>query len=144
MNIEQVSVFLENKAGSLAEVTAILAEADIRIVTLALSDTAEYGVMRLIVPDAEQARGVLKKRGLTSSVTQVVAAQVADNPRGIHRILEALTGAGVNIEYMYTFFAPGTEKTILIFKFDAMDRAEVLLRDLDVVCLARNQLCDLT
>lgn len=126
MKIEQVSVYLENRAGSLAEATVVLAEAGIRIITLALSDVSDFGVMRMIVPDARKARDILKRQGLTSSITEVVAVEVTDNPGGMHRTLASLTGSGINIEYMYAFMAPGA-RTIMIFKFDDMDRAIELM-----------------
>lgn len=142
MKIEQVSVYLENKAGSLAEATAILAEAGIRIITLALSDVSDFGVMRMIVPDARKARDILKRQGLTSSAAEVVAVEVTDNPGGMHRMLAALTGSGINIEYMYSFMAPGA-CTIMIFKFDDMDRAIELLRKDGAVFVDQNNLCQL-
>lgn len=142
MKIEQVSVYLENRAGSLAEVTAIFAEAGIRIITLALSDVSDFGVMRMIVPDARKARDILKRQGLTSSATEVVAVEVADNPAGMHRIVTALTGSGINIEYMYAFMAPGA-CTIMIFKFDDMDRAIELLKKDGAVFVDQNNLCQL-
>ena len=88
MRAEQISVFLENKAGRLAEVTSILAEADVNIRALALADTSDFGVLRLIVNDNEKAEAALKNRGFTVGKTDVVAVEVEDRPGGLHRILD--------------------------------------------------------
>ncbi|MFH1581440.1 MAG: ACT domain-containing protein, partial [Pseudomonadota bacterium] len=100
MRAEQISVFLENKAGRLAEVSAILAEADVNIRALALADTSDFGVLRLIVNDNQKAIQALKNRGFTVSKTDIVAVEVEDRPGGLNRILDILHRAGINVEYM--------------------------------------------
>ena len=87
MRAKQISVFLENKAGRLAEVTGILAEADVNIRALAVADTSDFGVLRLIVNDNQKALAALKNRGFTVGETDVVAVEVEDKPGGLHRIL---------------------------------------------------------
>jgi hypothetical protein len=82
MQVEQISVFLENKSGRLSEVTAILTEADVNIRALALADTSDFGVLRLIVDDTEKARQTLKNHGFTVGKTNVVAVEVTDRPGG--------------------------------------------------------------
>ncbi|MBW2643306.1 MAG: ACT domain-containing protein [Deltaproteobacteria bacterium] len=116
MRAEQISVFLENKAGRLAEVAAILAEADVNIRALALADTSDFGVLRLIVNDNQKAIHALKNRGFTVSKTDVVAVEVEDKPGGLNRILDILNRAGINVEYMYAFVQHSGENAVMIFR----------------------------
>jgi hypothetical protein len=127
MQIEQISVFLENKTGRLSEVTGILAEAKVNIRALALADTSDFGVLRLIVDDNQRAVSVLKENGFTVSSTQVVAAQVRDAPGGLHYILETLRGAEINVEYMYAYVRHTGKDAVIIFRFDnAADAIDIM------------------
>ena len=123
MKVEQISIFLENKAGRLAEVTRILGEGGINIRALSLADTSDFGILRLIVNDHVKAKQVLKDNGFTVGRTEVVAVEVADQPGGLNRILEILFEAGINVEYMYAFVRQSGEKAVLIFRFDDIDSA---------------------
>ncbi|MFC1812078.1 ACT domain-containing protein [Thermodesulfobacteriota bacterium] len=130
MRAEQISVFLENKAGRLAEVASILAEANVNIRALAVADTSDFGVLRLIVNDNQKAVDALKNRGFTVGKTDVVAVEVEDRPGGLHRILDILHRAGINVEYMYAFVTQTGSNAIMIFRFDNVDDA--------VKCLLEN------
>ncbi|MBW2406526.1 MAG: ACT domain-containing protein [Deltaproteobacteria bacterium] len=123
MQAEQISVFLENKAGRLAEVTGILAEANVNIRALALADTSDFGVLRLIVDDNIKAVEALKNRGFTVGRTDVVAVEVEDRPGGLHRLLDMLHKAEINVEYMYAFVQHSGENAVMIFRFDNIDEA---------------------
>jgi hypothetical protein len=129
MKVEQLSIFLENKAGRLAEVTRALKEANINIRALSLADTSEFGILRLIVDDHEQAKAVLKEQGFTVGRTNVVAVQVDDRPGGLDSILHLLSEHDINVEYMYAFVQAGGRNATLILRFDKTDRAlEVLAK----------------
>ena len=132
MKVEQISIFLENKSGRLAEVTGILAGAGINIRTLSLADTADFGILRLIVDRTDQANKVLKETGFTVAKTEVIALEVPDVPGGLARILSVLDAAGVNVEYMYAFARQSADKAIVIFRFDELDRAIQVLLDAGV------------
>lgn len=123
MKVEQISVFLENRAGRLAEVTKLLAQASINIRALSLADTSDFGILRLIVTDSEKAKEILKAGGFTVGRTNVVAVEVADQPGGLHNILEILGAGGVNVEYMYAFVTQSGRNAVLIFRFDRTDQA---------------------
>lgn len=123
MNVEQISIFLENKSGRLAEVTGVLSEAGINIRALYLADTADFGILRLIVNDTEKARQVLKLRGFTVEKTRVVAIEVPDRPGGLSGILNAIKEAAINVEYMYAFVEKSGENAIVIFRFDEVERS---------------------
>jgi hypothetical protein len=118
MHVEQISVFLENKSGRLSEVTGILAETGINIRALALADTSDFGVLRLIVDDKEKAISALKDNGFTVGKTQVVAVEVEDRPGGLHRILEILKSNDLNVEYMYAYVRHTAKNAVMIFRFD--------------------------
>lgn len=135
MKAEQISVFLENKAGRLAEVAAILAEADVNIRALALADTSDFGVLRLIVNDNERAETALKSRGFTVGKTDVVAVEVEDRPGGLHNILNILNREGVNVEYMYAFVQQSGDNAIMIFRFDNLDHAVEILQKNNVTVI---------
>jgi hypothetical protein len=130
MHAEQISIFLENKAGRLSEVTRIFEEGRINIRALSLADTSDFGILRLIVNDNEKAKRLLKENGFTVRSTEVVAVEVQDKPGGLHQILTALSKAGVNVEYMYAFVRQSGQNAVLIFRFDnTAAAAEVLRRE---------------
>ena len=128
-HVEQISVFLENKAGRLAEVTRILSEAKINIRALSLADTSDFGILRLIVNDNNKAREELKSHGFTVGKTDVVAVEVIDQPGGLHNILRILQKGNVNVEYMYAFVQQSGENAVIIFRFDNLAEAVKYLKE---------------
>lgn len=126
MKVEQLSIFLENKAGRLAQVTKTLAEAG--IIRISLADTSDFGILRLIVNDTEKAINIMKEAGFTVGRTAVVAVEVDDKPGGLNNILEALSGQNVNVEYMYAFVQEGGGSATMIFRFDRIDQAIEVLK----------------
>lgn len=127
MKVQQISVFLENKSGRLAEVASILADADVNIRALSVADTSDFGVLRLIVNDTVKAEKVLKSRGFSVGKTDVVAVEVEDRPGGLYKILALLGRAGLNVEYMYAFVQQSQKNAVMIFRFDNIDEAVKLL-----------------
>ncbi len=123
MVAEQISIFLENKAGRLAEVTRALSDADISIRALSLADTSDFGILRIIVADHDRAKAVLKEKGFTTGRTTVVAVEVEDKPGGLHQILEILAQHTINVEYMYNFVQKDTTNATMIFRFDKAEKA---------------------
>ena len=140
MQVEQISVFLENKTGRMAEVTAILAEAGVNIRALALADTSDFGILRLIVDNNDRANSVLKENGFTVGRTEVVAVEVEDRPGGLSRILEILRGAELNVEYMYAYVRHSGRDAVMIFRFDNVSAAIDLLKNSGVSILEKEQL----
>ncbi len=123
MKVEQISIFIENKSGRLAEVARVLGEAGVNIRALSLADTSDFGILRLIVNDREKAKQVLKEKGFTVSKTEVVAIEVPDRPGGLSEILDTLDGASINVEYMYAFVERCGENAVIIFRFDETEKA---------------------
>lgn len=123
MIVKQVSVFLENRAGRLAEVTGILADQNINIRALSLADTADFGILRLIVDDVERAKAILKGEGMTVRETDVVAVEVPDRPGGLAHLLDVFKEENLNVEYMYAFVKAPSRSAVMIFRFDDPHRA---------------------
>ena len=140
MHVEQISIFLENKSGRLAEVTRVLSEAAINIRALYLADTADFGILRLIVNDTEKARQVLKDHGFTVEKTKVVAIEVPDKPGGLSGILNIIKDEGINVEYMYAFVEKSGENAIVIFRFDEFEKSIDILRRAGVRILRGDEL----
>ncbi len=128
MKAEQISIFLENRAGRLEEVTRVLAEAGISIRALSLADTSDFGILRLIVSDHEKAKKALKENGFTVGRNAVVAVEVSDQPGGLHAILKLLCGNGINVEYMYAFVHQCAQSAVIVFRFDRTDQAIEILQ----------------
>ena len=127
MKVEQISVFLENKPGSLELATRVLKDNQINIRTLSLAETVDFGILRLIVNDVEKNNQVLKDAGFRVSKTIVVAVEVPDQPGGLHTIMEVLHQEGINVEYIYAFVEKSGQNAVIIFRFDNPDKAiEVL------------------
>ncbi len=123
MKIHQLSMFMENKPGRLSEPCRVLADAGINILTLSLADTQQFGILRLIVRDWQEAKDVLEKSGAVVNITEVVATEVDDKPGGLAVILETIEEAQLNIEYMYAFTFRSGDKAVLVFRFDNPDAA---------------------
>ena len=141
MKTEQISVFLENRAGRLAEVTHTLAEAGINIRALSLADTSDFGILRMIVCSPDKAKAVLKEKGFTIGRTSVVAVEVPDNPGGLDSVLQTVSANGINVEYMYALVQRDVDSAIMIFRFDKADKAVEVLRDKNFVIIPSERLC---
>lgn len=118
MCIKQLSVFVENKSGRLAEITAILAGAGIDIRALSVADTTNFGILRLIVNKPLEAEQALKAAGLTVSLTSVVAIGIPDVPGGFAEAMKALAAVQADIEYMYAFISRAQGRACVILRFE--------------------------
>jgi len=128
MKVKQLSIFLENQSGRLAEVTGALGNEGINIRALSLADTSGFGILRLIVNDIESARTALKGKGFTVRETDVIAVEIPDKPGGLANILSILGRNGINIEYMYAFVEKASNDAVVIFRFENIDNAIEVLK----------------
>jgi hypothetical protein len=140
MKADQISIFLENKSGRLAEVTDLLARNNINIRALSLADTADFGIFRLMVNDPVRAAALLKDSGFTIGRNEVVAVIVPDRPGGLAGILGTLQGKGINVEYMYAFVQKSEGNAVLIFRFDDADKAIAALQQAGVRVLGGEEM----
>lgn len=143
MRVEQIAVFLENKSGRLAEITAILADNNINIRALSVADTADFGILRLIVDDVKNARDVLQNGGFTVGKADVLAVEVADEVGGLAAVLKSIHAAEMNVEYMYAFVNKSGKNAVLIFRFEKMDEAIEVLSKNGFTLLSGEQICAL-
>ena len=116
MAIQQISVFLENKPGMLAEMTGVLAKANIDMRALSLAETKDFGIARLIVNDVYEASNVLKEGGFVSSLTPVIGVMIPDEPGGLDKVLQVFTAEKINIEYMYAFLGGESGHAYMLFR----------------------------
>jgi hypothetical protein len=137
MEVAQISIFLENRSGGLADVIDVLAKHEIDIKAVSLADMADFGILRLIVDDPDRTRAVLKEAGFTVDKTRVVAVEVPDRPGGLRDTLHALSRSGINVEYMYSAARRSGERAIVIFRFDELGRAIDALRGAGITVLDR-------
>lgn len=141
MKIEQISVFLENRAGQLAEVIRTLAEAGINIRGLSLADTSDFGILRLIVCDEKRAIELLLQNGFTIGRTSVLAVALKNDCGALNQLLLQISSADINVEYMYGCSLDLPGKAIMIFRFDKIDEALRLLQDSGIELLPHTVLC---
>ena len=126
MKIKQLSIFLENKSGRLTEVTEALASASINISAFTVADTADFGILRMIVNKPEQAEQLLKAKGLSVHITEVIGLVVPNDPGGLHRALQILSSEGISVEYMYAFAL--SDRATVIIRTEAVQQTITVLQ----------------
>lgn len=124
MKVRQLSVFIENKAGRVSEITDILGEIGVNIRGFSVSDTAEYGILRLVVDRPDEAKAALKERSFTVKESDVLCIKLEDSPGALAKVLKLVSEAGVNIEYVYSLIS-----TYVVINVGDADRAYSLLKD---------------
>jgi hypothetical protein len=143
MKVQQISIFLENRAGRLDTVARLLGENEINIRALSLADTSDFGILRLIVDKPKRAADVLRYYNFTLALTDVVAVEVPDVPGGLAKVLDVLTARKINVEYMYAFVEKAGDRAALVFRFDNPDAAIAALQDGQVRLLSSDQITQL-
>ena len=140
MSMKQISVFVENKPGALYALTAVLAQGQIDMRALSLAETKDFGIVRLIVNDLYKATTLLKDAGYVHSVTPVLGVAIPDVPGGLNRVLQVLTDAKVNVEYMYAFLGgKDVDHAYMIFRVADDKAAEAALAGRGIQVLDQEQ-----
>lgn len=127
--IHQISVFLENRKGSLSEITKTLADNHINLRAISIAESADYGVLRLIADDAEKATSTLLANGFVLSMTPVTVISVPDEPAGLSQLLDLLASGGIDIEYMYSLFTHQNGKAYMVFRVADYEPLKELLSE---------------
>lgn len=140
MSVQQVSVFIENKQGRLIVVTQCLADHNVNILALTASDTADYGILRLIVDQPDVACRALREANFTVSITEVLAVAAENKPGGLNRIFATLSDLNINIDYFYTFPGRTPGEAVNMIKTDWPEKAETALLAAGVTLLNSDQL----
>ena len=141
MKIKQLSIFLENKSGRLTEVTEALASANINISAFSVADTADYGILRIIVSKPEQAEQLLKAKGLSVHITEVIGLVVPNEPGGLHRALQILSSEGISVEYMYAFAL--SDRATVIIRTEAVQQTITVLQKHKLELLRASEIYEL-
>ena len=114
--VKQLSIFLQNKSGKIASITRALASADINIRALTIADTAEFGILRMLVSDVDKAVEVLAENGCLAKATDVTVVAVPDKPGGLAEVLDIMAGGDIDIEYMYSYLGRDNSTAYMIFR----------------------------
>ncbi len=138
--IKQLSLFVENKPGSLNAVCQVLKDHQINIRTLSLADTQQFGILRLLVKEHEKARAALEAAGFIVKSTDVLALPVSDRPGGLADILDVLDRNQMSVEYMYAFTFGRSESAVMVFRFEEPERALKVLTDVGVPAVSEFEL----
>ena len=140
--MKQISVFLENRPGTLKQMTAALAEHEIDIRALSLAETSDFGIARLIVDDAYSAVNTLKEDDFIASLTSVLIVEIPDVPGGLDKLLAVFEDAKVNIEYMYAFLG-SKAKAYMVFKVDDYKAAKARLQARNLTLITQDDIADI-
>jgi hypothetical protein len=128
MKIKQISIFLENRKGRLYDVCSLLGKNDINIRALNVAETESFGILRIVVNKPDVAIKVFKDADIVAKITDVIAIEVDDRPGGLADILKVLADEDVNIEYMYGFVEKSSDRALMVFRFDDVDKAAAILK----------------
>lgn len=129
MAIKQLSVLVDNKKGALADITDLLAKADVDLRAMSIADTQDYGILRLIVSDINKAVEVLTATEVIATITEVIAVAIDDRPGGLARVLRVLADNHINMEYLYAFTAASRDHAYVVFRVEDNAAAEKVLTD---------------
>lgn len=129
MAIKQLSIFVENKEGTLCTITDALANASIDIRAMSIADTQDFGILRLIVSDVDKAKTALEDCGCFTSITNVVGVAVDDTPGSLAKVIDVLTKNNINIEYMYAFITVSKKYAYVVLRVADNDLAEKILKE---------------
>ena len=138
MAIRQLSVFLENKKGSLSEITNLLAEAKVDLRSMCIAETSNYGIVRIIANDPAKALEILIASGFAAQIRPVTAFAVPDQPGGLAQVLEILEENGINIEYMYALVTTIADKAYAVMRTDDEEKTEAVLAKNNIELLDEN------
>ena len=127
MNVTQISVFLENRAGQLSNITRVLSENGVDLRAINIAETQDYGVLRIIPADAQKASSVLLENGFIMAMTPVIAVAVPDRPGGLNSLLEALAEENIGIEYMYSVFSMNSGEALMVLQVGEVEKVSEIL-----------------
>lgn len=130
MQVRQISVFIENRAGRLREITGVLSKQNVNIRALALADTSDFGILRLIVDKPDSTLLILRREGFTIRENTVIACAVEDKPGGLDNILNVLADVNISVEYMYGFVEKNAKEAVMVIRVEDTEKAiETLLEN---------------
>ena len=143
MFIKQISVFMENRPGRLAEITKVLSENNIDMRAINIADTTDVGILRMIVNDPNQAEKVLRENNMTVNVTDVFAVSIDDTVGAFGKVIALLKDANISIEYIYSFIGEKSSKAVIVIKTNDCERSVEVLQTGGIVVLSSDDFNDL-
>jgi hypothetical protein len=143
MKVKQVSVFLENKSGRIAEVTRLLGDSSINLKAVSIADTADFGILRFIPDKPEDAVSTLERAGYIAKLTSVIAVEIEDHPGSLADVLAIFEKRAINIEYLYASLERGTKNAVIIFKVEDAEQAIGVLSEEHVRILSNEEMIGL-
>ncbi|MCQ2396446.1 MAG: amino acid-binding protein [Lentisphaeria bacterium] len=129
MTVRQLSIFLENRVGRLAEITKILGDGGIDILAISIADTADFGILRLLVDDVDKAVSILSEHGVVCRLDAIAVISVEGVPGGLARVLQTIHESGVNVEYMYTVSQTKYPNPLMVIKFSDFEKANKAIQE---------------
>ncbi|MBP2656106.1 MAG: amino acid-binding protein [Firmicutes bacterium] len=129
MILRQISVFLENKRGTLAQVLNALNENGVNLRAMTVADTADFGILRIVVNDPDKVEQILKDANYAVKITPVLTMKIEDSPGGLMKKVKLLTDNGINIEYIYAFASTDIDGARVVLKVDNLEQASQIMRD---------------
>lgn len=142
MKIQQLSIFVENKFGRLAEITKVLADENVNIRAMSVADTSDFGILRLIVDKPEKAVEGFKSRGMTLSLTSVIGIRISDEPGSFAKAVKVLSDAGICIEYLYDYNSRNIDRACIILRVDNEEKAIGALKESGIELLCAKDVYD--
>lgn len=143
MKVQQISIFMENKPGIFRQIASLFGEHHINMRAMSVAETADFGILRIIVDDPETAQKVLQEAGYIFNLTPVLAVAVDDRPGSLTRILSLLEQAEISLEYMYAFITRKENGAYLVFRVDDPDKTAALLIKEGIELVAQNEIAGL-
>lgn len=144
MSLKQISVFVENKTGKMQHLTEVLARHNVDMRALSLAETSDFGIVRIIVDDVYAASTILKDEGFIHNVTKVLGVAIPDEPGGLNKVLQVLTAADINVEYMYAFLGgKDVDHAYMIFRVEDRKAAVAALAAQGIRCVDHEELAQM-
>ena len=140
MAVKQISVFIENQPGKLAEATRFIADHGINLRALSIADTRDFGILRIICDEPEKAVEILREGEYITTLTEVLAVNIKDAPGSLASILEIIAAAGASVEYTYAFLGPRVAGAVMIFRVDDNEKVSAALAAADIRTVEQSEL----
>ena len=143
MKIKQLSIFLQNRMGSLSKPLEVLSNANVNIRAMCMADTSEFGILRLVVDNPEKGKDALEESGFLVKITEIIGVEMNDTPGGLTSVLNIIKDNEIDLEYLYAFTHEKEGKAILLLHSDDIDRLISVLKDSDITVVQSNEVYNL-
>lgn len=143
MFVKQLSVFMENRPGRLAEITRVLSENSIDIRAINIADTTDFGILRMIVNDAVMAEKVLRENRMTANISDVIAISISDSVGAFSKVIQVLKDENISIEYIYSFIGEKSTKAVIVIKTSDLEASSKVLLANDIKVLSKEDVNNL-